>query len=282
VAPPPPPPPPPGGGPGGGGPGGGGPGDFPCTSCSGEGTFEGPGKNHNANHSADLEFTIGKTLHSPARSAGKLFIRAKSTSPSLATPASLKYTMMKARVVDTVEKDGDTLVIVSFTADNLEKGRMNIKFSLSSNGEPENLRFNKLRLLALDENGNEVQENPYYYDVLFSNGRRFRMLASSGEYYADVMKSGRIFKMSDSGVDVIRNADLTLRQINAPQTLADIVTVNDFKYEIRYYLPGQVGEKDAEGIYQITGDPFVRYVIENPEASTENYDKLKCTTDRKK
>jgi RHS repeat-associated protein len=67
-----------------------------------------------------------------------------------------------------------------------------------------------------------------------------------------------------------------LRQVNAPQALADIVTDNAFAYEIRYYLPGQVGGI-VGGVRQVSGGPFVTWKIENPDASTNTYNRLRIT-----
>ncbi|MGH7951537.1 MAG: hypothetical protein ACREFE_06420 [Limisphaerales bacterium] len=47
-----------------------------------------------------------------------------------------------------------------------------------------------------------------------------------------------------------------VRQVLAPQGLADIVTISSTEYEIRFYLPEDAGTKDANGYYQPTGTPF--------------------------
>ena len=67
-----------------------------------------------------------------------------------------------------------------------------------------------------------------------------------------------------------------LRQVNAPQALADIVVLNAFSYEIRFYLPSQVVGQ-ADGVYQVSGDSFVTWRIENPDASTNTYNRLRLT-----
>jgi YD repeat-containing protein len=66
-----------------------------------------------------------------------------------------------------------------------------------------------------------------------------------------------------------------LRQVKAPQTLADIVQTNEFRYDLKFYLPSQVGSKVGD-VYQLSGDPFVAYAVENPNGST-NYDQLRIT-----
>ena len=70
-----------------------------------------------------------------------------------------------------------------------------------------------------------------------------------------------------------------LRQINAPQTLVDIVTLNAFSYELRFYLPSQVGSLSG-GVYSVTGSPFVTWTIQNPDASTNTYNRLQITETR--
>ena len=70
-----------------------------------------------------------------------------------------------------------------------------------------------------------------------------------------------------------------LRQINAPQSLVDIVTLNAFSYQLRYYLPSQVGGVSG-GVYSVTGSPFVTWTIQNPDASTNTYNRLQITETR--
>ncbi len=70
-----------------------------------------------------------------------------------------------------------------------------------------------------------------------------------------------------------------LRQVNAPQALVDIVTLDSFSYELRYYLPSQVGSLSG-GVYSVTGSPFVTWTIQNPDASTNTYNRLQITETR--
>ena len=70
-----------------------------------------------------------------------------------------------------------------------------------------------------------------------------------------------------SEVDVIRNGDGSLRQVKAPQTLADVVVINSSEYEIRYYQPADVGAK-VGGVYTLTGQPDVTWNVKNPEPAT--------------
>ncbi len=70
-----------------------------------------------------------------------------------------------------------------------------------------------------------------------------------------------------------------LRQINAPQALVDIVTLDAFSYQLRYYLPSQVGGPSGS-LHSVSGSPFVTWTIENPDASTNTYNRLQITETR--
>lgn len=70
-------------------------------------------------------------------------------------------------------------------------------------------------------------------------------------------------------VEVARNADLSLRQVNMPPGLTDIVVINEWEFEIRFYRPAQVGAK-INGLYTVSGAPFAYYVIRNPDPPTVN------------
>jgi RHS repeat-associated protein len=67
-----------------------------------------------------------------------------------------------------------------------------------------------------------------------------------------------------SEVDVVRNQDSSLRQVKAPQALADIIVVNANQYELRFYRNADVGPKDQNGLYIVSNQPFVTWTISNP------------------
>ena len=68
-------------------------------------------------------------------------------------------------------------------------------------------------------------------------------------------------------VDVVRNGDQSLRQVKAPQALADIIVISPTEYEVQYYRTADVGSK-TNGLYTVTGQPFVKWKIKNPDPST--------------
>ncbi len=76
-------------------------------------------------------------------------------------------------------------------------------------------------------------------------------------------------------VSVVRS-NTALRQVLAPQCLADIVTVNDFKYEIRLHSPDP---NQVDGLYPTNGTAFSTIIIENPAATTNDVSQLRVTAD---
>lgn len=70
-------------------------------------------------------------------------------------------------------------------------------------------------------------------------------------------------------VDVVTNSNGSLRQVKAPQGLADIVAVNASEYDVRYYSPASIGAK-SNGIYGLSGQPFVTWKFKNPDPSSFN------------
>ena len=68
-------------------------------------------------------------------------------------------------------------------------------------------------------------------------------------------------------VDVVRNGDQSLRQLKAPQALANIIVISPTEYEVQYYRAADVGSK-VNGLYTLSGQPFVKWKVKNPDPST--------------
>jgi RHS repeat-associated protein len=71
-----------------------------------------------------------------------------------------------------------------------------------------------------------------------------------------------------------------VRQIEIPQGLVDVVVLSNYAYELRYYAPAQLGAKDAQGFFSVTGTPFTVVKIENPDASPSTFNRLRVTGTR--
>jgi RHS repeat-associated protein len=87
-----------------------------------------------------------------------------------------------------------------------------------------------------------------------ANGSAGEISFSSGTISPDLFTSGALNYVSVSAdIEEIRDiATNALRQIKAPEALADIVTLSATSYEIRFYPISQVGAK-VSGLYQTTG-----------------------------
>ena len=67
------------------------------------------------------------------------------------------------------------------------------------------------------------------------------------------------------------------RQIRVPDGLVDITTQNQFKYDMSFYPNAAVGDQDDTGLYTTTDAPSAKFTIENPDASTNVYNRLRIT-----
>ena len=89
---------------------------------------------------------------------------------------------------------------------------------------------------------------------------------SSAIYTPAALIYSRPEETSVSDVEVLRDGT-TLRQVKAPQALADVFVNTPSEYEIRYYRPADVGPK-SDGFYTFLGPPYVTWRITNPDPTT--------------
>ena len=102
-----------------------------------------------------------------------------------------------------------------------------------------------------------------------TNGSSGEISFSSGTISPDLFTAGALNYVSVSPeVEVVRDSGtLALRQIKAPEALADIVTNSATSYEIRFYPISQVGTK-VSGLYQTSGIASKIWRISSPQNST--------------
>lgn len=71
----------------------------------------------------------------------------------------------------------------------------------------------------------------------------------------------------DGAVEIVRTTSGVLRQVKAPQVLADVVVLDASTYEVRFYPLAQVGAQDSTTkIYAVSGTAAAVYKFENPDA----------------
>jgi hypothetical protein len=70
----------------------------------------------------------------------------------------------------------------------------------------------------------------------------------------------------------------SIKQIKAPEAFVDIVVLNQWEYEIRFYRPNEVGPKQ-DGFYTVTGTPYSVGRIRNPNPPNTNAIEITTTKD---
>ncbi|TVP75177.1 MAG: hypothetical protein EA353_14415, partial [Puniceicoccaceae bacterium] len=135
-----------------------------------------------------------------------------------------------------------------------------------------------LRVRLLDEAKEPTIEDPVFYRLLSGDGSAIDYPTSQGMtpvWFRD--SNGRVLDFSNLIGDDLHLAleDGFYRQIKSVSGLADIVTTDDFGYEIRFYTSDDAGEQGAEGLYEPTGDAYRVIRIENPTEDLNRYDKVR-------
>lgn len=70
-------------------------------------------------------------------------------------------------------------------------------------------------------------------------------------------------------VIVVRDSNQAVRQVDAPQCLADVETIDSATYEVRFYYASQVGAQDpGTHLFALSGSPYVVFQFKNPDAGT--------------
>ena len=85
-----------------------------------------------------------------------------------------------------------------------------------------------------------------------------------------------LYAAPTTDVTVIRDGTSALRQVKAPEVLADIITINANKFEIRFYTSSGAL---SGGLYQPPGSPFVIWTVESPPGFTPG-ERLRITESR--
>jgi hypothetical protein len=83
------------------------------------------------------------------------------------------------------------------------------------------------------------------------------------------------FTNNRADIEVIKNGAV-LRQVKAPLVLADIETITDDKYSVKLYSPSSCGTK-VDGYWAHISDPYVTWIIENPDTSPSTYNRLRIS-----
>lgn len=78
-----------------------------------------------------------------------------------------------------------------------------------------------------------------------------------------------------NGTQVIMDTN-GVRQVKTATALADVVTVDPFTYDVRFYTLPNAGSTNSAGIYQPVGAPYSTVTIQNPDG-TNSVNRLRVT-----
>ena len=123
--------------------------------------------------------------------------------------------------------------------------------------------------------------NETKFERINGRGSAFIYDATPGAIPQFRTKTGRLLSANSPSIrqEVIRRDD-ALRQVLTPQTLTDVVILDDYSYEVRLYKSAQRGVKNADGLYHPSGTPFAKFLVENPTLDYNRADRVRITTTR--
>lgn len=136
--------------------------------------------------------------------------------------------------------------------------------SAKLSGTKEELKY---VMVMTDASGNPVTTNPTYFDMHMGEGNFIRYSATTNEVVSYNTATGRVITPDSPsvGLDVVYDSNDIIRQVwSVADGLADIVVINENKYEIRLYTPANAGT-NTNGLYVPTGTAHTIWSVENPE-----------------
>lgn len=230
-----------------------------------------------------LSITHGRMLNEPTLPDGKFFLYYLSPSPAVFSPQGMHYSHpLFTGIVCVKTEELDPGIAREVTLFTKISHLVTYQFLTGESvGCPVGGGRNYVtRLKMVDESGAPVTENPACYDLYPGGGNFYRYSAATKEVVSVTTAAGRVLSAADPGVsiEVIEDENSILRQIySGIDGLADIVITDEYSYEIRLYSQGNAGSKNAEGLYEPTGDPHTVWRIENPTADIDNLANVRIT-----
>ena len=213
---------------------------------------------------------------------GRFNIMRVKPSPVLVTPEALRYNFWGDvsifSIDSSVDNSGNPLTRVTII-NHLERMYLYDFFPSESTALPGGASSSSLRRLVMeDASGNPVTRNPARFTEYYGNGSCKVFDATSHELIRYCDENGRIIDLSnpDYGVEVIRDRN-SMRQVKAPEGLADVIVLSSDAYEINYYTFENIGPKDTNGYYQPIGAPYKIFKLENIDPEPDSYNHIRVT-----
>ena len=219
--------------------------------------------------------------------AGKLKLYAIQPSADLFTPRRLVYEHTLADRIQSVKTAGlASGVAREVIMTNSQGKNVTYRFMTSANtGYPTQNVVNDHSWLKMKGTSDElVSDNPAVYEMGAFDSQAVTRYNAMPPYTCLIYRNetGGECSLSDCQINIVRESNGTLRQIKTAYCLGDIIVPAGYagkKYEIRFYNVEQVGTASGDGVYPVSGNPFVVFTIENPLSNTQpmNVDHIRIT-----
>ena len=130
------------------------------------------------------------------------------------------------------------------------------------------------RLQRLDASQNPTTSStPAYFRLFNQAGGSTLISTSTKKAISYTTAKGRVLTLDSAavGMEFIYDDAGSIRQVkNNADGLVDVVIITGTKYQIRFYLPSQIGAK-TNNLYTVSGEPYKYYEVYLPdEANTRD------------
>ena len=249
-----------------------------CSSCS----TDAAGSGTNSNKSVEVSINAGSPVVD-GEVSGKIWLSVDTPSQYMYTPQLLRFSsILDTKIISDLATGLPSGVQRRVEILGKRKDSVAYEFATGTSiGTPTGYYVNsKFRLQMKDANGSPMTSGtPSFYDKIDRNGSIIRYDASTMKPLYQKTVKGRTIALDSpgAGIEIIRDNDSqALRQIKTPQSLTDIVVVNDQKYTVSVYAPENAGSRQ-NGFYVPTGQAHTVWVFENPETGNPSSGKLRVT-----
>jgi RHS repeat-associated protein len=199
------------------------------------------------------------------------------------TPQGLTYTSKVTTFVSAITEQSDLPVGVSHQFDITNGNNEPVTYQVPTGSTVGRVvgafSGNASKVALLDENLEPTSAVPAYYRLFPGDGSYIDYPATPKRLpVAMRTATGRLIDLvtdENSAFDIVLG-DGFYRQIRSAMGLADIVSVDEFGYQIRFYTVANTGSK-VNGAYEPMNSPYRVIEVENPTGDVDRHDIIRIT-----